>query len=120
MVAGSAGGDMALTAGTLRITDACVFLEEADDEHSLLVWPADATEWSAELRAITFENRDGSTATLRDGERVTFGGGGDGVEESGIPGREWVGRIEWVAPPASSCPIEARWGVGEVIVHESE
>lgn len=109
------GGDMALSAGRLRITDACVYLEGAGDERSLLVWPADRTAWSADSRTINFKNLDGSTVPLRDGDQITLGGGGDSDAESGIPAKEWIRRTEWVAAPASSCPAEVRWSVGDVI-----
>lgn len=109
------GGDMALSAGRLRITDACVYLEGAGDERSLLVWPADRTAWSADSRSINFKNLDGSTVPLRDGDQITLVGGGDSDAESGIPAKEWIRRTEWVAAPASSCPVEVRWSVGDVI-----
>lgn len=111
----SRGFGEALAAGTLHITDTCVFLEEAGDDLALLVWPADRTTWNADERAVIFENVDGSTVWLRDGERVTFGGGGDSVAESGIPGEEWANRTEWISRPAASCPIDARWTVAEVV-----
>jgi hypothetical protein len=100
--------------GTLHITDTCVFLEEAGDELVLLVWPADRTTWHAATQTITLADLDGSTVTLRDGDRVALGGGGDSEAESGVSGEEWVSRTEWVAPPASSCPLDSRWFVGEM------
>jgi hypothetical protein len=110
----SSGVMEALTAGTLRITDACVFLEEPGGNIALLVWPADRTAWNAEEQAITLENLDGSAVTLRDGDPVSLGGGGDSVAESGVSGEEWVRQTDWVAPPAPSCPIDAHWYVGEI------
>ncbi len=107
------GADQARTEGTLRITDACVFLERGG-EVTLLFWPADRATWSAASRAITFENFDGSVVTVGDGDHVVLGGGGDTEAESGISGEEWVRRMEWVAPPASSCSLDPRWGVGAV------
>lgn len=111
----SGGVDEALATGTLHITDTCVFLEEAGDDLSVLIWPADRTTWDPDQRAITLKNLDGSTLSMRDGDRVRLGGGGDSVTESGVSGQEWVARTEWVAPPASSCPMDARWFVGEVV-----
>lgn len=107
------GADTGRAEGTLRITDTCVFLESRG-EVELLVWPADRTTWSGESRAITFENFDGSVATLGDGDHVVLGGGGDREAESGISGKEWVRRTDWVAPPDLSCPLDPRWGVGAV------
>lgn len=113
-VARAIGGDDALTAGRIRITDDCVFLEGPGKERSLLVWPADRSAWTANSRTITFRNPDGSTVPLRDGDQVTIGGGGDSDVESSISGDEWVRRTEWVAAPAPSCPIRVRWSVTEV------
>lgn len=48
----------ALTTGTLRITDECVFLEEPGGNVALLVCPADRTTWNADEQAITRENLD--------------------------------------------------------------
>ncbi len=106
------GSDTARAEGTLRITSACVFLESGD-EVTLLFWPADRTTWSAESRAITFWNFDGSVVTVGDGDHVVLGGG-DTEAEGGLTGGEWVSRTEWVAPPASSCSLDPRWGVGAV------
>lgn len=99
--------------GTLRITDMCVFLESRG-EVTLLFWPADRTAWSAESRAITFQNLDGNVATVADGDQVVLGGGGAGEADSGISGEDWVRRTDWVAPPDLSCPLDPRWGVGAV------
>ena len=105
----------ALAVGILNITDQCVVLKEAADDVLLLVWPEDRAMWNAKGRTITIENLDGSAFTLRDGDHVTFGGAGDSVKESGVSGEEWVKQMKWVAPPASSCPNDARWSVGEVV-----
>jgi hypothetical protein len=108
------GTDLASNEGTLRITDACVYLEDPGGDLWLLVWPADRTTWSEESRSITFENFDGSVVTVVDGDRVGLGGGGSSEAESGISGEEWVRRIDWVAPPSSSCSLDLRFFVGGV------
>lgn len=107
------GADQARIEGTLRITDACVVLESAG-EAVLLFWPADRTTWTAPSRSITFDNYDGSVVTVRDGDHVVLGGGGDSETESGVSGTDWVRQMTWVAPPASSCTSDRRWGVGAV------
>ncbi len=112
----SSGFGEALATGTLHITDTCVFLEEAGDDLSVLVWPAERTTWNPGQQAITLENLDGRTLSMRDGDRVSLGGGGDSVTESGVSGEEWVARTEWVARPAATCPMDARWFVGEVVI----
>jgi hypothetical protein len=107
------GAETALAHGVIRISDACVTLE-SQGESTLLVWPADRTTWTADARAVTFSNFDGTSATVQDGDGVILGGGGDSSAESGMSGEEWVSQVRWVAPPAASCPLETRWGVGDV------
>ena len=111
----TAGGDQALNTGTLRTTQSCVFLETGGGESELLVWPADRTRWDAAADAIGFTNSDGTEVTLRDGEPVSFGGGGDSTAEGGVSGEEWLARVDWVARPDPSCPMEIRWYVNEVV-----
>ena len=105
------GADTARTEGTLRITDACVFLDTPGGR-SLLVWPADRTTWDAQASTITFTNFDGSTVSAGDGTAVILGGSGDSSEESGTTSQEWLARTPWVAAPAASCPFESSWWVG--------
>lgn len=105
------GADTARTEGTLRITDACVFLDTPGGP-SLLVWPADRTIWDAQASTITFANFDGSMVSAGDGTAVVLGGSGDSSEESGTTSQEWRARTPWVAPPAASCPVESWWWVG--------
>jgi hypothetical protein len=112
------GADTARTEGTLRITDTCVVLEFRG-EVTLLFWPADRTTWSPESQTITFANFDGSVVTVGDGDAVVLGGSGDSEAESGLSGEEWIGRMTWVAPPAPSCPLDTRWGVGAVELAEA-
>ena len=107
------GADTARTEGTLRITDACVFLE-TPREVTLLFWPSDRTTWRAEPRTISFTNFDGRIVTVRDGDHVVLGGGGDSQAESGVSGEQWLQRMLWVAPPSRSCSLDLRWAVGAV------
>jgi hypothetical protein len=108
------GADTARAEGTLRITDACLYLV-AGTTTTLLFWPADRTMWNSESRAITLTNVDGSVVTVGDGDHVVLGGGGDTQAESGLSGAEWVKRMDWIAPPAASCSLDPRWGVGAVV-----
>jgi hypothetical protein len=105
------GADTARTEGTLRITDACVFLDTPGGP-SLLVWPADRTTWDAQASTITFTNFDGSTVSAGDGTAVVLGGSGDSTEESGTTSQKWLARTPWVAAPGASCPVESWWWVG--------
>ncbi len=103
--------------GPLRITDTCVYLE-AHGQVYLLLWHADQVTWNEESRTITFENfpwsDDGRIVTLRDGDQVVVGGSGSGDDEGGESSEEFVSRMEWVAPPASSCTLDPWWSVGAV------
>ena len=61
-------------AGTLKITDTCVWLEvEGATEATLLVWP-EPTSLNAETGEITFVNYKGDTMILKDGDIITAGG----------------------------------------------
>jgi len=107
------GADTARTEGTLRITDSCVYLEAAG-EVTLLTWPANRTTWNGASHTITFANSDGTVVTIGNGEHGVFGGSGDSEAESGISSQEWVNERDWVAPPASTCSLDSRWGIGAV------
>lgn len=107
------GADTARTEGTLRITDACVFLESAGDL-TVLFWPADRTTWAVGSQAITFDNFDGTVVTVGDGDAVVLGGSGDSESNSGISGEAWVAEMDWIAPPASTCTLDMWWYVGAV------
>jgi len=111
----ASGGADALNMGTLRITAACVLLETAGGESELLVWPADRTRWDDASASVVFSLSDGSETTLRNGQLVSLGGGGDSTREGGVSADEWAASIAWVAPPDSSCPMETRWFVSAVV-----
>lgn len=109
--------DLMRAEGPLRITDKCVYLE-AHGQVYLLFWHADQVTWNEESRTITFENfpwsDDGKIVTVSDGDQVAIGGSGGGDEEGGESIEEFVSRMEWVAPPASSCTLDQWWSVGAV------
>jgi len=108
------GADSARNEGTLRITETCVVLVTRGGP-VLLIWPADRTTWNAEERSITFANYDGTTVTAGDGADVVVGGSGDSEGDGGMTSEAWLARTPWVARPAVSCPLEARWWVGALI-----
>jgi hypothetical protein len=107
-------GAAALLPGTLRISDECVTLTDNGGDAVLLVWPADRTAWFAEHKEIGFRNRDGTAMTLRDGDAVAFGGGGDSSSEGGLGGQAWVSSMDWVAEPDPDCPLDVRFTINEV------
>lgn len=104
------GTDLLRLEGTLRITDKCVYLEASDGTH-LLLWRSNQTTWSTESGAITMENLDGSSVTVSDGDLVVLGGSG-GEAGNGESYEDFLGRMDWVVPPAASCPRVRWWGVG--------
>jgi hypothetical protein len=108
-------GAEALSAGTVRITDACVSLEEVGNGASLLVWYDERTTWNVEEREIVLQNRDGGRVTIRDGDEFTFSGGGGSLAESGIPGDEWIADTDWVSKPDPDCPNDSHWFVNEIV-----
>lgn len=110
-----AGGMDALNTGVLRVTERCVLLETAGGESELLVWPADRTRWDDATGTIHFTNPPaGDEFILRDGQSVSFGGGGDSAAEGEVFGAEWAASVDWVAAPDPSCPMEIRWYVSAV------
>lgn len=113
-VVGFDTGDEALTHGTLRITDDCAFLEGAGSS-AILVWHDQRTTWRPEAREIAFRNHDGRQVTLRDGDQVSLGGGGDSTLEGDKPAAEWIAGIDWVSKPDPSCPLEDRWFINDVV-----
>lgn len=104
----AAGADAATT-GTIRITDACVFVERQGEE-TLLVWPSDRTTWSNATRSITFVNDAEVRITVTDGMDVALGGG----ESSTASAEDWIGRMPWVQPPAPECVREIAWFVNHL------
>jgi hypothetical protein len=88
---------------------------ERRGEVTLLTWPADRTAWDEASRTITFENFDGTVVTVSDGDDIVVGGSGGSSESQGegsLTSEEYMDRIDWIAPPAASCPLENWWGVG--------
>ena len=114
VVSGAAGGDLALIAGTVRIADGCVLLNEQGAD-VLLVWPSESTLWNAETKVVSFETFDGGIVQLRDGDTVSLGGGGSSFEEGGQSAEEFLASVDWVAKPDASCVTDTRWFVNDVI-----
>lgn len=113
-VADSGYGPEALTAGTMRITDRCVLLDEGD-ESVLLVWPRARTTWGSQDGTVGFVTVSGERAVLRDGDRVTFVGGGSSMREGGIDVDEFLDSVDWVSEPDRDCVDDARWFVGDLV-----
>jgi len=111
-VASRIGGDDARTAGTLRITEDCVFLDTAGDT-ALLVWPRERTAWDAASSEILYDRPGPEIQRLRTGDAVALGGSGLTVAEDG-PLLRLLSQESWVAAPASSCLSGSVWFVGDV------
>ena len=105
--------DTTRTEGTLRITETCVVLLERGGP-VLLLWPANRAAWDSVTRTIIFDNLDGTSVTVGDGESVVLGGGGGRSAESDVAPDVWLVRMTWVVPPRDGCPLDPYWGVGDV------
>lgn len=102
----------AILAGTIRITDSCVFVVDAAGDQTFLVWPGDRTRWDPSMKAVLFADRAGGVAALRDGQLVSLGGGGSSAGEGGLGGLGWALGLDWMSrPPDGSCNTDSRWFV---------
>ena len=108
------GSDTGRIEGRLVITDSCVYVD-ASGERTFLYWPADRTTWDGPSRSIAFANHTGPTITVREGDEVVLGGGGDRRSESGRTDSQWLSQVTWVVRPNASCSLASRWGVGAVL-----
>jgi hypothetical protein len=93
--------------GPLDFTDDCVFLGGPDG--TLLIWPYDRTTWVPETRTIVFEDIDGGTVELHDGDMVDVGGGGAPVTGPHVE------EFRWITEPAPACPTDDVWIVGGTV-----
>jgi hypothetical protein len=98
--------DVSRVDAIVRITASCVFLETSG-VHILPIWAADRTTWSAELRAIAFDEGDGRVVIARDGDFRAFFSTRFSPAESGVSWDAWVAGVDWVAPPAPSCRLDS-------------
>lgn len=108
---GPASGNEALLTGTLEITDECVFMRTGNDR-TLLVWPSDQTHWSAASQTIRYTAR--GDVRLREGDRLSVGGGGWSIADAGQDDPKWAGSTEWASEPKPSCLTPSRWFVGSL------
>lgn len=113
-VADIENGPEALTAGIIQITDSCVLLDEGD-ESVLLVWPQARTTWRSQDGVVGFVTGSGERVVLRDGDRVTFGGGASSLREGGTTVDEFLDSVDWVSEPDRDCVGGERWFVGNVV-----
>lgn len=110
----SDGPDGALMSGSLRVEDACVFVDAQGNE-MLLVWPSDRTGWDAEQDLVLFEAAVGSSMVLRDGDQVTLGGHGTSLTERGQTAAEFLGSVKWASEPETECVTESHWFVDDLV-----
>lgn len=64
---------------------------------------------------ILYTGPDGAVTTLRDGDSVSFGGGGSSQLEGGLSADDFVASIEWLAEPQPECVADTRWFVGDLV-----
>ena len=95
-------GPDALATGVLTIEGPCVHLVTGD-RRLLLLWPESPTAWHPDIGEISFERANGTSVSVRDGTRLSAGGG-----ETGVAGHDWV------AEPDASCG-DASWLVSDVM-----
>lgn len=109
-----AAGAEALISGTLQIEERCVLLDERG-EAVLLVWPSTTTTWDSSTATVTFATPDGQRVALRDGDTVTFSGGGSSVAEGDVSAEEFLASTEWVQAPSPGCVTGSRWSIGDLV-----
>ena len=95
-------GPDALTTGFVTVESQCVFVRSGN-LRTMLLWPVERTAWNGSNAEITFTRANGDRLSLRDGVRVSFGGG-----ETDRRGHEWV------AEPDAACGDRA-WMVSDVL-----
>lgn len=108
------GGDLALIAGTLKIDDNCVLLDEGG-ELVLLVWPQARTAWDSQDMAVVFTSLAGKRMVFQNGDRATFAGGGSSVDEDGNTVDDFLESVAWISEPNRDCVVDVRWFVSDVL-----
>ena len=92
----SDAGELAGLAGRLHIGERCVTV--GDMHLTMPIFRHSQTRWEPDGGVIVFYNvHDGTRVELRDGDRISFGGGEIGVDPAELP---------WLAPPDPSCPAQ--------------
>lgn len=99
--------------GTLRVTDTCVLLEGGGQE-TLLVFRQPEVSWDGDKGEVLFDS-DGTTIRLRDGQPVSFGGGGSSSTEDGVDDEAYLRDTDWANAPAESCLRPNRFEVNSVV-----
>jgi hypothetical protein len=114
---GGFGRGVGLGPATLRIGEACVWVEARQGRHlATLVFEGDHVDWRPANRRIVFTDRRGDTIRLSDGDRIEGGGvslwppqGALGIDRPATtpePGRRWFPWLDeaWLQEPHASCP----------------
>jgi hypothetical protein len=115
---GPPNGDFARMPGVLRLTDQCAMLELATGDLVLLAWPVNETAWQPETESVGFLRPSGAVVEARDGDPVVLTGSGEvfsGPEALGTF-EDWIGRLDWVAPPDDTCRTDLSWSIGDVSI----
>lgn len=101
--------ELLTTGGIVRITADCVFVETRTQGFVLLVWWQGTAHWDAATRLIRHRDNEGPEE-LRSGDSVSLGGSREHVPDWS----DWVGRIDWTAPPKPACETPTVWYVGAI------
>ena len=114
---GGFGPGVGLGPVTLRIGEACAWIESKQGQHATtLAFEGDHVDWRPATRRIVFTDRHGETVRLADGDRIEGGGvslwppegseGESGPAPTPEPGRRWGAWLDeaWLAEPDTSCP----------------
>ncbi|CAN5636805.1 hypothetical protein BH23CHL8_BH23CHL8_12500 [soil metagenome] len=127
---GGFGPGVGLGPVTLRIGEACVWIESKEGRYATtLVFEGDHVDWRPTNRRIVFTDRHGETVRLSDGDRIEGGGtslwppeaydGQDQATSTLEPGRRWDNSLDdaWLQEPDVSCP-EGLFFLSEVTVRK--
>lgn len=114
VVESAGAGDDALIKGTVKITDACVFIYDGG-KRTLLIWPDSRVDWLSSQNAIEFLDGSDDRVILEDQDLATFAGGGSSASEGGTTRDEFLQSTDWLAQPPSECVVDSRWFIADLV-----
>ena len=107
------GGNLARNVGFLTIVDGCLMVER-DGEAELLVWHEPWANWDPATETLTYAGLDSVPVTVKVGDAVELGGGGESVAEGGRSAEELLSDLQWATDPPLACLEHPRWFVADV------